>query len=95
MIASQDSILACISIFNNKKGGYEMKHKNILNILLAVVLVFSMLVPGFTAFAVDNIFEISSVEDFKKFLATDSDFSGSKIVLQNDITVNDGIFSLD
>lgn len=95
MIASQDSILACISIFNNKKGGYEMKHKNILNILLAVVLVFSMLVPGFTAFAVDNIFEIFSVEDFKKFLATDSDFSGSKIVLQNDITVNDGIFSLD
>ena len=72
-----------------------MKTKKIWSLLLAVIFIFLLFIPGLTVFAVDNIFEISSVEDFKKFLATDSDFSGSKIVLQNDITVNDGIFSLD
>lgn len=47
-----------------------------------------------SAVAVDDTFEISTVEDLKKLTEIDSDFSGKKIILLNDVTVNDGDFSM-
>jgi len=67
--------------------------KRISAVLLSMVLLLSI-VP-MSANAADDTVEISTVEDLKKLSELDSDFSGSKIVLQNDIIVNDGIFSLD
>lgn len=72
-----------------------MKAKRVWSLLLAVIFVFLMLIPDFTVFAADNVFEISSAEDLKKLAELGIDFSGSKVVLLNDITVNDGVFSLD
>lgn len=64
-----------------------------LSIFMCVAMLLSLCTVA--GYAVDKTFEVSSVEDLKKLSELDSDFSNTEVVLINDITVNDGFFSLD
>lgn len=66
--------------------------KKVFSVFLCVAMLLSF---GTVAFAAKKVIEISSVEDFKKLSELGSDFSNRTVVLTNDITVNDGVFSLD
>ncbi len=65
--------------------------------LLSITLTFIMLFGSGTvsSFAVDDTYKISTAEELEAFLRSEDDFEGVTVTLENDIVVNDGIFSLD
>lgn len=67
--------------------------KRISAFLLSMVLIITII--PMSANAINNTFEISSAEDLKRLSELDTDFSDTKVILLNDITVNDGDFSID